>query len=100
MASVKRRSDGTWRARYRDPQGREHARHFARRADAERWLDEVRGDLARGLWTDPARSRMTFGAWVKDYFADNYPRATTNARDQVVTRCHLLPSLSSRPLSA
>jgi hypothetical protein len=43
MASVKRRPDGTWRARYRDPSGREHARHFPRRVDAERWLDGVRG---------------------------------------------------------
>jgi hypothetical protein len=40
MASVKKRPDGKWRARYRGLDGREHARHFARKVDAERWLIE------------------------------------------------------------
>jgi integrase len=38
MASIKKRPDGRWRARYRDPAGKEHAKHFARRVDAERFL--------------------------------------------------------------
>ena len=51
MASSKRMPDRTgpdgrrkptvWRARYRDEAGKEHARHFNRQADAQRWLDEV-----------------------------------------------------------
>src|ERR1700690_2401779 len=44
MASVKRRAEGSWRARYRDVNGREHAQHFATRRDADNWLDGVRGD--------------------------------------------------------
>ena len=38
MASIKKRPDGRWRARYRDPDGRERAKHFARKVDAERFL--------------------------------------------------------------
>jgi hypothetical protein len=38
VASVKRRPDGIWRARYRDAAGKEHARHFGRKVDAQRWL--------------------------------------------------------------
>jgi hypothetical protein len=30
MANIAKRPDGRWRARYRDPRGEEHARHFAR----------------------------------------------------------------------
>ena len=30
MASIKKRADGVWRARYRDETGKEHARHFQR----------------------------------------------------------------------
>jgi hypothetical protein len=41
MASIAKRADGRWRARYRDAAGKEHARHFARKVDARRWLDEV-----------------------------------------------------------
>ena len=29
MANIAKRPDGRWRARYRDPRGEEHARHFA-----------------------------------------------------------------------
>jgi len=45
MASVKRRADGSWRARYRDLNGREHAQHFSTRRDADNWLDGARGDM-------------------------------------------------------
>ena len=36
MASIAKREDGRWRARYRDEGDREHARHFRRRRDAQR----------------------------------------------------------------
>jgi hypothetical protein len=48
MASIKKRSDGRWRARYRDETDREHARHFARKLDAQRWLDEVTASIVTG----------------------------------------------------
>lgn len=41
MASIKKRPDGIWRARYRDEAGKEHARHFKRKVDAQDWLNEV-----------------------------------------------------------
>jgi hypothetical protein len=41
MASIARRPDGTYRPRYRDADGKEHARHFKRKTDAQRWLDEA-----------------------------------------------------------
>ena len=36
MASISKRENGQWRARYRDDAGKEHARHFARKVDAQR----------------------------------------------------------------
>ncbi len=41
MASIQKRPDGRCRARYRDDAGSEHARHFARRVDGQRWLDDA-----------------------------------------------------------
>ncbi len=38
---MQKQPSGKWRARYRDGTGREHAKHFARKVDAQRWLDEV-----------------------------------------------------------
>lgn len=66
MASIKKRPDGKYRARYRDEAGSEHARHFARRVDAQRWLDEVTASVVTGAYVDPRSGRLSFG----DYFAD------------------------------
>jgi len=65
MASIKRRPDGQWRARYRDDAGKEHARHFARKVDAQRWLDEVTASMVTGAYVDPKAGRITFA----EYFA-------------------------------
>jgi integrase len=44
-----------WRARYWGPDGRQHSRSFARKAEAQRWLAEVEHDKTRGHWTNPAK---------------------------------------------
>lgn len=53
MASIKKREDGQWRARYRDAAGKEHAKHFARKIDAQRWLDETTAAVVTGQYVDP-----------------------------------------------
>ena len=64
MASVKKRPDGQWRARYRDDAGKEHARHFGRKLDGQRWLDEVTTAIGTGTYVSPktARTTVTSGA--------------------------------------
>ena len=46
--SIAKREDGRWRARYRDASGKEHARHFERKADGERWLRTEQSKLDVG----------------------------------------------------
>lgn len=48
MASIQKRDNGQWRARYRDALGKEHARHFPRKVDAQRWLDQVTTSVITG----------------------------------------------------
>ncbi|GLY63709.1 tyrosine-type recombinase/integrase [Amycolatopsis taiwanensis] len=64
MASVNKRPNGRWRARYRDEAGKEHARHFDRKVDAQRWLDEVTASVVTGQYVDPSSGRMTFGQYA------------------------------------
>ncbi len=54
-----------YRARYRDEAGKEHARHFVKKATAQRWLDEVTAAVVRGDYVDPAAGKVTFGQWFK-----------------------------------
>jgi integrase len=67
MASVKKRPDGRWRARYRDGSGKEHARHFARKVDAQRWLDEVTASIVTGAYVDPKAGRVTFASYFAEW---------------------------------
>lgn len=77
MASIARRPDGRWRARYRDEQGREHARHFRRRQDAQRWLDEVTTAVTLGQYVDPKAGRVTFSAFYRDWATRQVWESTT-----------------------
>lgn len=51
-----------WRARYVDSLGKEHAKSFSRKIDAQHWLKQQVSDQVTGTWTDPVLSGVTFGA--------------------------------------
>jgi hypothetical protein len=53
MGSVQKRTDGKWRTRYRDAAGKEHARHFGRKIDAQRWVESQ--ETAKSLLRAPLR---------------------------------------------
>ena len=59
MASVSKLPTGKWRARYYDEAGKQHARHFARKTDAQDWLDSVTASVVRGDYVDPRAGRVT-----------------------------------------
>lgn len=83
MASVKKRPDGVWRARYRDAAGKEHARHFDRKVDAQAWLDDVTASLVTGRYVDPRAGLMTFAQWWADWSARQvWERTTARAAQQ------------------
>jgi hypothetical protein len=66
MAHITRRQrNGKVRylARYTDPSGRERAKSFTRKKDAERFLIGIENDKLRGTWTDPALGRVALADW-------------------------------------
>ena len=57
MASIDRRPDGHYRARWREyPGGPQKTKQFRRKRDAELFLDSIRGDLAHGRYVDPVHA--------------------------------------------
>ena len=67
-------------ARYRDPAGKEHAKHFARKVDAQRWLDEVTTAVGTGTYTDPRTARTTVGQWCETWLAGYATRRPSTVR--------------------
>ncbi|MGH3969959.1 MAG: tyrosine-type recombinase/integrase [Mycobacterium sp.] len=50
-----------WRARYVDGDGREVARGFTRKVDAQNWLDEVTSTIVTGTYVAPGAGTVTVG---------------------------------------
>lgn len=101
MASVSKRADtGKWVVRYRDPAGRQRAKSFRRKVDAERFRSEVETDKSRGAWVDPRHGQLTFGEWWGQYFPSyrSTLRPTTAAQVESVADSLVLDYFKSMAL--
>ncbi len=90
--SIAKREDGRWRARYRDAAGKEHARHFARKVDAQRWLDDVTSSVVTGTYTDPRTSSVTLEDWSAIWLRGQvHLKATGRTRVEGIVRLYIVP---------
>ncbi len=100
MASIAKRADGQWRARYRDAAGREHARHFGRKVDAQRWLDGVTAAVETGTYVNPRAGRVPLGEWASRWLQGQAQlKPTTRARYRGILDGHVLPQWADRQLT-
>lgn len=88
MASIQKRPDGRYRARYRDPEGTEHAKHFRRKTDAQSWIDQQTAAIVTGTHVAPRAGKVTFREFVTDWsarqvWAPSTLRSFTNTFGQV-----------------
>jgi len=100
MGSVKKRTDGMWRARYRDPEGREHAKHFARKVDAERFLSVIEADKLRGTYLDPRAGMTTFREHADRWLASQSLRESSRRTYDSYLRNRILPVFGDRYLAS
>lgn len=56
-----------WRARYVDDAGKEHARSFPRKIDAQQWLDNIVSSQVTGSYIDPEKGKVTFGSFYREW---------------------------------
>jgi integrase len=90
-----------YRVRYRDPAGRERAKSFARKVDAERFLRHVEADLVRGQWVDPQHGRTTVGELAERWFATTAAlKAKTREDYRSLLDNHVLPAFGERPVGS
>jgi integrase len=90
-----------WRVRYRDPAGRERSKSFARKGDAERFLQHTEADKLRGLWVDPDQGRTTVGELAERWYATTAtlkPKAREDYRS--LLNNHVLPAFGHRTISS
>jgi hypothetical protein len=101
VASIEKRPDGRYRALWREyPSGPQKTRQFARKGDADRFLDGLRGDLARGVYVDPSGGRTLFVDYAEKWRAGQVHRPNTATQAETYLRLHAYPTLGRRPIGA
>jgi len=100
MASIQKRPNGKWRARYRDDAGKEHARHFDRKVDAQQWLDSETAKIVRGDWADPKAGRETLRAYATRWERIQVSSAGTSRIVDNALRLHVLPRLGDHKIAS
>lgn len=100
-----RRADGSlgpsgWRARYRDPTGKERSKTFVKRIDAERFLTSVEHSKLSGAYVDPALGKVTFREFAEKWRAVQPHRAGTKTAVEQHLRLHIYPVIGDRPIAA
>ena len=100
MAHIRKKGQGRWQVRYRDPAGGERARTFTRKVDAERFLVMVEADMLRGVWSDPRLATTTVQEWLPTWQAGRiHLRPSTQASTDSLLRSHVLPYFGTRRLA-
>jgi integrase len=90
----------TYRARYRDPSGRERKRSFARMTDARRFLVGIEDSKLRGAYVPPEAGRVGFAEWAERWYrttADLKPGTRRTYRQLLDNQ--VLPHFGSATLS-
>ncbi len=105
MSSVEKRvRDGrtTWVARWRDPNGRQRKRSFAKRSDADRFVTTVAADVLRGLYIDPHAGRVTLGEYASHRWLPSlvHVRPSTSELYRAHLRNHVLPAFGNRTIGS
>ncbi len=100
MASIKKRENGQWRARYRDAAGKEHSRHYARKVDAQKWIDDTTASIVTGQYVDPKAGRVTVREYAEQWRAAQVHREGTVVQIEGILCRHVYPVLGDRPLAS
>ncbi|MFJ7154653.1 tyrosine recombinase XerC [Streptomyces sp. NPDC101118] len=98
--SIKMRPNGKYRARYRDATGREHARHFERKTDAQRWLDEETASLVTGNYVNPKDRKVTVDEWCEKWIAGYESNRPSTVRQARVHLARIRKEFGPLPLAA
>jgi integrase len=100
MASIDKRANGKWRARWREyPGGPQRARHFARKIDAERHLVQVQHQLMSGTYITPEAGRVSVSDFAAVHLARQPWRPSTgDAAGKAFV--HILRKFADRPLAS
>ena len=98
--SIHREPNGKWRARYRNPEGRDRSQNFGRKIDAERFLVSVEHSKQTGSYIDPSAGKITFKSYAEKWRVEQIHRRGTEAQIETNLRLHIYPRIGHRAIAS
>ncbi len=100
MATIERTEYGTYRVRFRSPEGKSRSKSFKRRVDADAFAATVETDKLRGAYSDASGGKTRFVEWSDQFRSTRINlRPSTRARDESYFRNLILPTFKDAPLA-
>ena len=93
-------TSAAWRARFVDDFGKEHAKHFPRKRDAQVWLDVQITATANGTFVLPRAGKVSFREYAESWRTSQVFRPSTAALVELALRVRVYPLIGDRPLEA
>jgi integrase len=88
-----------WRARYVDSNGREVAKGFGRKVDAQKWLDAITSTIVTGTYIAPGAGGVTVGELYKQWVGTfGHLKATTKAARESAWITHVSDTWAAAPV--
>jgi integrase len=88
-----------WKARIQGSDGKEHAKSFARKEDAERYETTTAADVHRGTWLDPDAGKVTLRDYAEGWLSIRDLAPSTREALEMRLRKHVYPVLGHRTLA-
>ncbi|MEU8473699.1 tyrosine-type recombinase/integrase [Streptomyces hygroscopicus] len=91
---------GSWQARYRDSAGKQKARNFKKKGEADAFLDAVKTAVRNRTYHDPTRGKITLSAWWELWWPaqSKKGRPTTRNRKLSLWGHHIEPKWGGHKL--
>ena len=89
-----------WRARYVDERGREHSAMFARKIDAQHWLDGQVASVVDGRHVAPADAQLTVSQWCDMWLKGYAVNRESTVRQARIHIRQIEAEFGQMPLSA
>lgn len=89
-----------FRARYRDPSGKEKSKTFDSRKQAVAFLVKIDAAKSTGIYVDPSHGKILVRDFAATWLAGRDTRASTQARDESLFRSYIIPRFGDVPIGA
>ncbi len=102
MASIRKRPERPkpWEVLYRDPEGKQRSSSFARKLDAQRFVNTMEADKLRGTYVDPHAGKVIFREFAEAWLERQTFDATTRISVDSRLRTHVYGPLGGHELRA